>query len=73
MSERSYRTTSRGGYPAPLRHIIEAQNVGANAVLENQPVSACPYLHDRSERGRFLAVMWHRGYRARQQQIADGD
>ncbi|WP_418345960.1 hypothetical protein [Rhodococcus pyridinivorans] len=38
--------------------------------MSNAPLSACPYLADRSERGRFLAIMWQRGWRAKQQQAA---
>lgn len=70
-SARSFTVTSRGGFPATVPDIMKAQNLGAKAVNRNEPVGACPYGDDRSERGRFLALMWFRAYRARQQQLHD--
>ncbi len=63
---RRFESTSRSGYPATLVEITRAQVEGAAALMANQPLSACPYLQDQSERGRFLAVMWQRGWRAKQ-------
>ena len=68
---RSYAATSRAGFPATIPDIMEAQNLGAKAVNANQPVGSCPYRKDDSERGHFLALMWFRAYRARQQQLLD--
>ncbi|WP_419150210.1 ribosome modulation factor [Rhodococcus pyridinivorans] len=71
MSEqRRYEQVSRSGYPASFVDIVKAQTEGATALMSNAPLSACPYLADRSERGRFLAIMWQRGWRAKQQQAA---
>ncbi|WP_137726392.1 ribosome modulation factor [Prescottella subtropica] len=63
---RQFESTSRSGYPATMVEITKAQTEGAAALMSNQPLSACPYLRDESERGRFLAVMWQRGWRAKQ-------
>lgn len=59
---RPYVKVSRGGYPATLPDILRAQNQGYHALMANQPASTCPYKAD-SERGRFLALMWFRGWR----------
>lgn len=55
-------------FPATLREILAAQDEGAEAVNDNQPPVVCPY-RSMSEREIFLAEMWHRGYRHRQQMI----
>lgn len=71
MSEpRRYSNAQRGGYPASYEKIMEAMNKGAVAVNDNAPVSSCPYLGDRTEQGRFLALMWYRAYRKRRLDLA---
>lgn len=61
--------TSRGGHPAPLAEIINAQQEGAVAVHDHVTPGQNPYLVDRSDSGRFLALMWFRGYRAEQHRL----
>lgn len=60
---------SRGGHPAPIADIITAQQEGAAAVYQSVTPGQSPYLADRSPRGRFLALMWFRGYRDEQHRI----
>ena len=62
------KTFQDRNYPATLREILAAQNEGARAVNDNQPPVVCPY-RGMSEQEVFLAEMWHRGYRHRQQII----
>jgi hypothetical protein len=62
----------RGQFVATVPQIMQAQNQGARAVNDNQPVSSCPYKNTRTDRSRFLAVIWFRAYLARQQQIRPG-
>ena len=62
------RTFQAQRYPATLREILAAQDEGAQAVNDNQPPVVCPY-RGMDEREIFLAEMWHRGYRHRQQMI----
>lgn len=59
----------RRGYPAPVEQILQVQFEGGRAVDDGQPMSACPYVGDVSDKGIFLAKMWFRGYRARQDEI----
>lgn len=59
----------RRGYPVPVEKILAVQFEGGRAVDDGQPMSACPYVGDVSEKGIFLAKMWFRGYRARQDEI----
>jgi hypothetical protein len=68
------RDTRRGcgQFVATVPQIMRAQNQGAKAVNDNHPVSSCPYRSDRTDRGRFLAIIWFRAYSARQQQIMTG-
>ena len=60
---------SRGGHPAPLADIIRAQSEGAAAVHAGVTLGRCPYVGDRSERGKFLALMSMRGYSAEQERL----
>lgn len=62
------RTFQSRHHPATLREILAAQNAGAQAVNDNLPPVVCPH-RGTSEREIFLAEMWHRGYRHRQQLI----
>lgn len=62
---------SRGGHPAPLADIIGAQSQGAAAVHEGVTPGRCPYVGDRSDRGKFLALMWMRGYSAEQDRLRE--
>lgn len=66
--KRKTKTFQSRNYPATLREILVAQNEGAQAVNDNQPPVTCPY-RGMSEQEVFLAEMWHRGYRHRQQLI----
>lgn len=66
--EPTVRTFQSQNYPATLREILAAQNEGAQAVNDNQPPVVCPY-RGTGEQEIFLAAMWHRGYRHRQQLI----
>lgn len=56
-------------YPATTYEIITAQHEGMAALLANRTLSECPYIGDRTPRGRFLAIMWQRGWRAKQKHI----
>lgn len=69
--ERGDLKVSRGGYPAPIGEIVTAQQEGAAAVHERITPGQNPYLADRSDVGRFLALMWFRGYRHEQGRLVD--
>lgn len=62
--------TSRAGHPAPLGEIVTAQQEGAVAVHSHITPGQNPYVADRSDAGRFLALMWFRGYRAEQDRLS---
>lgn len=62
---------SRGGHPASLPDIVHAQFAGASAVHDGITPGHCPYAGDRTDRGRFLALMWFRGYSAERDRIRD--
>lgn len=59
------RTFRDRQYPASLQEILDAQQQGAQAVNDNLPPVVCPY-RGTGEQEIFLAAMWHRGYRHRQ-------
>lgn len=65
---RPARTFRDQNYPATLREILAAQDEGAHAVNDNKPPVVCPY-RAMDEKSIFLARMWHRGYRHRQDLI----
>lgn len=58
-------------YPVPLAQIIEAQKLGEQAVHAGITPGRGHYVADRTPQGRYLALMWLRGYRAEQQRLAD--
>lgn len=57
--------------PTPAADIVKAQALGREAVHARVVAGDCPYIGDRSSRGRHLAIMWFRGYRAEQQRISE--
>ncbi len=58
-------------YPASVERIVAAQDEGRHAVHDGVSPGHSPYVGDHSEQGRFLALMWFRGYRSEQQRIAE--
>lgn len=63
---------SRGGHPATIADILTAQSQGAAAVHEGSTPGRCPYRADHTPRGRFLALMWFRGYQSEREQLRSG-
>ncbi|KJR10499.1 hypothetical protein [Gordonia sihwensis] len=69
--ERGAMPISRGGYPAPIGEIVAAQQEGAAAVHAHITPGDNPYVADHSDVGRFLALMWFRGYRHEQGRLTE--
>lgn len=57
-------------YPASAELILKAQAEGAQAVHSGTAVGNSPYVSQHSEEGRFLALMWFRGYRCEQERLS---
>lgn len=60
-------------YPASVEMILKAQAEGAQAVHLGTAVGGSPYVTQHTEQGRFLALMWLRGYRCEQDRLRHDD
>lgn len=67
-----FRGPYRGGAPATVQERLAAQHGGGEALRRGDGWSACPFLSDQSARGRYLAIMWRRGWSAAQDELRWG-